>query len=245
MSHSAKVATERPFYASRADAYDALITTPIGPWVDSVRTLVVSGGSILDAGCGTGRHAQGLAALGYQLTIVDASPQLLGIAAARCPTAKAGLADICAFDLGAEFDGVTCRGVLNDLVDDEERAASLERLASHVAPRGVLILDVREAVASRRQADGAEHKRVVHVGDGIVSFESSTTWRDGLLLVDERTESTSRAGTREIETYQFTMRPWTEAELLDGLAAVGLNRVKIRPGIHGGATDRLFVVARR
>ena len=155
------------------------------------------------------------------------------------------MADICAFDLGTQFDGVTCRGVLNDLVDDDERAAALERLAAHVAPRGVLILDVREAEASRRQADGIQHRRTVHRADGLMSFESRTTWRDGLLIVDERTESTSDPGAPEVENYQFTMRPWTVAELRIGLAAVGLGHVEIQPGIHGDAIDRLFVVARR
>ncbi|HEX3679571.1 MAG TPA: hypothetical protein VHU90_07615, partial [Galbitalea sp.] len=76
-------------------------------------------------------------------------------------------------------------------------------------------------------------------------FESRTIWRDGLLIVDERTASTSAEGALEVDNYQFTMRPWTETELRTGLAAVGLDEVEILPGIHGGATDRLFVVARR
>ena len=60
-SDSARVSRERPFYADYAEAYDLLMTDPVEPWVEAVHDRLLAGGwpsaMVLDAGCGTGRHA--------------------------------------------------------------------------------------------------------------------------------------------------------------------------------------------
>lgn len=50
-----------------------------------VRSLGPAGGRALDAGCGTGRHAEFLAALGYDTIGVDATPGMLDVARVRVP----------------------------------------------------------------------------------------------------------------------------------------------------------------
>ena len=56
-SPSADVAAERPFYDRHADAYDALISDPVEPWVaavdESLQAAGFSNAKVLDAGCGT------------------------------------------------------------------------------------------------------------------------------------------------------------------------------------------------
>jgi hypothetical protein len=53
-SRSARITTERPFYDLHAEAYDALITDPVEPWVDAVHTQLADAGMasspLLDAG---------------------------------------------------------------------------------------------------------------------------------------------------------------------------------------------------
>jgi SAM-dependent methyltransferase len=114
----------RPFYDLHADAYDALITDPVEPWVDAVddhlRTAGLSSASVVDAGCGTGRHARALMDRGHRVSLLDASPSLLAIASRRCPDSPAHQTDICTPKLHETFQAITCRGVLNDLVSDEE-----------------------------------------------------------------------------------------------------------------------------
>lgn len=145
-SRSADVAGDRPFYALDADAYDALITDPIAPWADAVHSSLLEAGlsraSVLDAGCGTGRHAHGLIERGHEVVLLDASEKLLEIAQRRCVGAPAYRTDICAPALSQDFDAITCRGVLNDLVADEERDAALASFARLLKPGGLLLLDV-------------------------------------------------------------------------------------------------------
>lgn len=227
---SARTSTERPFYAAHAAAYDQLITDPVEPWVEAVDARLPRGARVLDAGCGTGRHAAALIALGHRVDLADASVPLLGIAARRCPTARAHLADLCTLRLPSPYDAVTCRGVLNDMVTDAERDAVIRSLAGALAPGGRLLLDVREAEASRERADGVPHRR--QAAD--LTFTATTTWADGLLQVHEQYGTT---------TYDFTMRPWTAGELIERLRAAGLRTIEIHPGAGRKTPDRLFVVA--
>ncbi len=82
----------RPFYGAFADLYDHVVTDPVGPWTEAVEGALASRGvergTLLDAGCGTGRHAAAFAALGHQVTLLDASAELLAVASARCPAAR-------------------------------------------------------------------------------------------------------------------------------------------------------------
>lgn len=119
-SHSAQVSRSRPFCADHAAAYDLLITDPVEPWVDAVHDVLVRTGrhtaSVLDAGCGTGRHAAALTARGHHVDLADAAGALLDQAAKRCPEARRYQADLCSLDVGPAYQAVTCRGVLNDMI---------------------------------------------------------------------------------------------------------------------------------
>jgi SAM-dependent methyltransferase len=119
-SPSAAVAGERPFDDRHADAYDALISDPVEPWVavvdESLQSAGLSNAKLLDAGCGTGRHAAALIQRGHDVTLLDASSALLRIARKRCPDAPAVVSDLCAPALTGPFDAVIARGVLNDLL---------------------------------------------------------------------------------------------------------------------------------
>ncbi|WP_306213867.1 class I SAM-dependent methyltransferase [Actinoplanes sp. RD1] len=228
-SASARVSNERPFYRRHADAYDELVTDSVESWVAAVHSRVSPRARLLDAGCGTGRHAAAFAALGHRVELADASPALLAQAARRCPGARTHLVDLCSARL-AGFDAVTCRGVLNDMITDAERAAAVGALAAALRPGGALFLDVREEGAARRRADGTEHTRTA----GALTFTSRTTWRDGLLHVAERYGDVP---------YEFRMRPWPVTELTERLAAAGLRVAELGPGVGRRTPDRLFVVA--
>jgi SAM-dependent methyltransferase len=249
-SPSAHTATQRPFYAGHADAYDLLITDPAGPWVDAVHDRLVRAGrpaaSILDAGCGTGRHAAGLIARGHHVDLVDASPALLARAAGRCPSARAFRADLCALSLDRTYHAVTCRGVLNDMVTDQERDAVLRSLAGALCGGGLLLLDVREEAASRERADGVPRTRTVEVGPGrTLTFTSTTTWRDGALHVEEHYDAGPGPGPSGRSSYRFVMRPWSRSELHRRLTRAGFGDIEIAGGAGRRTPDRLFVAAAR
>jgi SAM-dependent methyltransferase len=247
-SPSARASAERPFYSLHADAYDALITDPVEPWVDAIHDRLVRAhqphASVLDAGCGTGRHAAALIARGHRVDVADASRELLSRASERCPTARALLVDLCAMDTAPEYEAVTCRGVLNDMTTDGERESAIRSLAAWLRPGGLLFLDVREAEASRLRADGGGRCVVADLGDdGELRFSTRTSWRDGQLLVEERYEVVMEGRVTQESTYDFTMRPWSRAELSSLLRRNGMLHIDITSGVGRRTADRLFVVA--
>ncbi|WP_271189436.1 class I SAM-dependent methyltransferase [Dactylosporangium matsuzakiense] len=247
-SASAKTSRERPFYSLHADAYDLLINDPVDSWVDAVHARLSSAGrwpaSVLDAGCGTGRHAAALIARGHRVDLVDASAELLSLAAQRCPSARALLADLCTLQIPSAYDAVTCRGVLNDMITDQDRMSAVQHLAESLRPGGLLFLDVREAQASRQRADGVTRTRRVDLGDGAsLTFHARSTWRHGTLHVEERYDLARPGAAGQRSSYAFAMRPWTESELRAMLHASGLSSVEISAGVGRRTADRLFVVA--
>jgi SAM-dependent methyltransferase len=249
-SRSARITTERPFYDLHADAYDALITDPVEPWVDAVddrlRAAGLSSASVLDAGCGTGRHAQALIDRGHRVSLLDASPRLLTIASRRCPGSPAHRTDICTPKLPERFDAITCRGVLNDLVLDEERDAALESFAALLSDDGLLFLDVRETVEARRRANGQwqRSEAALHGGETL-RFASRPLWRADRIVVEERYEFVSRDGPSSVHEYVFEMRPWGRDEITARLRAAGFSNVDTLQGVGRRTPDRLFVTARR
>ena len=75
-------ATDRPFYGSFAWAFDLLVERPVTVECAHIAAVlsaraVPRDARLLDAGCGTGRYALTLAGLGYRVTGLDLSPELI------------------------------------------------------------------------------------------------------------------------------------------------------------------------
>ena len=249
-SPSAHVASERPFYDRHADAYDALITDPVEPWVTAVNDALQAAGfsnaQVLDAGCGTGRHAAALIERGHDVTLLDASAALLRIARERCPHAPALVSDLCAPAITGPFDAVTCRGVLNDLLTDRERADAVRSFAGLTRIGGLLVLDVREAAMSQQRADGSLRTTNTDLPDGShLRFVSRPTWNAERIVVEERYELDDGSGAPIVSEYLFEMRPWTRGEMHELLTSVGYKSIKMTAGVGRRTPDRLLVAARR
>ena len=71
-----------------------------------------TGGSILDVGCGTGRHSIELAKRGYAVTGIDLSSEMLARAADAAKAAGLSVdwihSDATRFSLPGKYDGVVC-----------------------------------------------------------------------------------------------------------------------------------------
>ena len=240
----------RPFYADYAAAYDLLVADPVEPWVEAVHEVLGRAGhqsaSVLDAGCGTGRHAAALTAKGHRVDLADAAGALLAQAAERCPEARCYRADICSLHVERAYQAVVCRGVLNDMITDEERDAAVRSLASSLQSGGLLILDVREASGARERADATPRRRIVEMGPGRqLAFTSTVTWRHGTLHVHEEHVVLAAEETPQTSNYDFVMRPWSENEIRQRLGKEGFHAIEIGPGVGRKTTDRLFVTAVR
>jgi 2-polyprenyl-3-methyl-5-hydroxy-6-metoxy-1,4-benzoquinol methylase len=248
-SESASIANQRPFYARYAAAYDALITDPVDAWVEAINAVAgnpTDGGqlTLLDAGCGTGRHAAAFSDRNYAVEMADASRELLAIAQLRCPSIPAHLVDITRFRLDHSFDVVTCRGVLNDVTTTADRQSAIQCLADHVAPGGHLILDVRERSATASRGPTQSSQRV-ETPDGELIFTNETHWASPFLFSKETFAFTGPAGIVETSEFDFAMRPWIESELREILSLAGLDEVHIATARYRPSADRLFVTAKR
>ncbi len=96
-----------------------------------------AGSSVLDLGCGTGRIAEPLAALGHRVLGVDNSPEML----AHLHAAQPLHADIATLDLGDRFDAVILASSLVNHPDPTARQGLLDVAAAHLTPSGVLLVE--------------------------------------------------------------------------------------------------------
>jgi SAM-dependent methyltransferase len=249
--------SSRPFYGEYAWAFDLLIDRPVTRECGAIAAWlsergVAPGATLLDAGCGTGRYARELARRGYAVDGVDRSSDL--IETARQSAVPGGtsvsfrVGDILALPV-ALYDGVLCRGVLNDFVNDDARLSVFAAFAGALRPRGVLVLDVREWEATQdRKRREPVFRKSVRTDRGTLTFTSSTELdpdRRQLLLSETHTLITD-AG-EQSRDYRFVMRCWTRSELESALVRSGFRAIAYfgayDPVIQAGATDRLVAVA--
>jgi ubiquinone/menaquinone biosynthesis C-methylase UbiE len=103
--------------------------------------LSSDGCRLLDVACGTGHHIEHLKEH-FAVEGLDVSQELLAIARQRVPDVSFHHADMTDFDLGRQFDVVTCLfssiGYVKTL-DNLGRAVGC--MARHVAPGGLLIVE--------------------------------------------------------------------------------------------------------
>ena len=247
----------RPFYAEYAWAFDLLIDRPvrkesavIATWL--VERGILPGATILDAGCGTGRYSVELARRGYIVRGIDLSPELVEVAnrSIREPAGSVSFGVGNILNLPSNrYAGILCRGVLNDIIEDDQREAVFAAFSQALLPKGVLILDVREwdASAERKAREPLFRKRV-STERGELTFTSVTTLdpENRRLLISERHALVDQ-GNERVSDYQFVMRCWERDELSALLAGHGFGNVRwfgaYEPGIEAGATDRLVTVA--
>ena len=106
-----------------------------------IETRVRAAGTLLDVACGTGMHLAELRR-SYDVEGLDLDPQLLAVARDRLPGVPLHEGDMTSFDLGREFDVVTClfSSIAYVRTPDGLRAATAA-LARHVAPGGLLVIE--------------------------------------------------------------------------------------------------------
>jgi N-dimethyltransferase len=124
--------------------------------------------TLLDVACGTGMHLQTLAKEFELVEGVELSPGMLAIARERLSGVALSMGDMRTFDLGRTFDAVTCMS--NAVAEVETREGlrtALGRMAAHVAPGGVLV--VEPWYFPENYLDGYVGGHVFRDGDRVVS----------------------------------------------------------------------------
>ncbi len=99
-------------------------------------------GSLLDVGCGTGEHLRALRASFPHVEGLDRSESMIAVARAKLPGVTVHAGDMCDFDLGRTFDAVIClSSAVAYLPSASAMRAAVARMAAHLAPGGVLLVE--------------------------------------------------------------------------------------------------------
>jgi SAM-dependent methyltransferase len=119
--------------------------------------------SVLDLGCGTGRHAVALLRRGYEVVGVDRSAAMVAEARARAATANAAfhVGDVRDADLGRRFDAVVMLfAVLGYQTTNADALAALRTVQRHLVDGGLALFDVWYGPAVLAQRPSARERTV-------------------------------------------------------------------------------------
>jgi SAM-dependent methyltransferase len=182
-----------------------------------IHAAIGAGTSVLDLGCGPGRIAGPLAALGHPVTGIDNGP---GMVAALPAGVEGVVADAASVRLGRTFGAVL---LASHLVNDPEAGASFAATAAaHLAPDGLVVGETYPPGWDPASGVGREQ------GLGDARIELLGARLDGARLVAE-----VRYGVDGLTwSQEFSARLLDEAALRELLDHVGLafDRWLERPG---------------
>lgn len=140
---------------------------------------VPAGGTILDAGCGSGRDGKAFLAQGYRVVAFDASPELAVLATEFLgqPVAVRTFAEVDEVDA---YDGIwACASLLH--LPMVELPAALARLWTALKPGGVLYLSFKEGEGERqkggRHFTDLQQEKLQKLLDGLSDKESCALWQ--------------------------------------------------------------------
>jgi SAM-dependent methyltransferase len=177
-----------------------------------IASVLTPGATVLELGCGTGRIADALVALGHPTTGVDQSPAMLRYVRRAQPV----LDDIEGLDLGRRFDAVVLASRLVNVADLARRRARLAACVRHVDPGGVVLVERHDPAWAAQVTDGPLGER-----DGM-RFALEAVTRDG-----DRLTATSvyTIDGRELR-HRWTTQILDDAALDLALRAAGLVRAR-------------------
>jgi 2-polyprenyl-3-methyl-5-hydroxy-6-metoxy-1,4-benzoquinol methylase len=185
------------------DFYPSLRSAPLAT-ADAAQVCALlelePGASLLDLGCGTGRHSVALAQLGLRVTGLDLSSELL--AQARATEAASGLTlrwlqrDMRELDGLGPFDAVVSLYTAFGFLGDEEDRRVLAAVARVLRPGGCFLLDVTNFLGYLTRFP----PEVWHESETAVLRERNRYEPEQGLLLTERTAYLKSGGRLELPT---------------------------------------------
>jgi glycine/sarcosine N-methyltransferase len=153
--------------------WDAAIAWEAGIVAGLLRDLGVTSGRVLDASCGIGTQAIGLAQAGFSVTATDISPASVERcgreASARGLDIATGVADMRVLDVrgaGSFAAAVSFDNALPHLLDDADMASACGALRRVLRPGGALLASIRDYDEILRTRPSGDPPRRFATDDG-------------------------------------------------------------------------------
>jgi SAM-dependent methyltransferase len=211
-----------------------------------------AGLSILDVGCGDGRHAVELAKLGARVTGLDSSlPLLLAAAQTKDATPEIDQAqvefihgDMRRLPRDREFDAVVCVGTTLGYFEEDQNWVCLQEMHDRLLPGGRLLIHVfnRDFVAphlpSRSWWQG---KRCMVIDEAEMNFFANRLRVHRTVIFDDG---------RQYEHYMF-MRAYTVQDLGKAISQLGMRVLEVsgsrdtRGRFYGSASPDIWILAEK
>ncbi|SOJ57375.1 hypothetical protein MSIMFB_04854 [Mycobacterium simulans] len=189
---------------------ESLRRLPATGQVELIRDLIEPNCYLLDLGAGIGRLANPLAELGYQVTAVDDSAELL----AEIRHARRVCARIEELRLPEKFDAVLLASSLINYPGNDLRRGVLATVAHHLKPTGKAIIQWRSPLwFTSLEQDGSSR----WTNGPLMRIANIHTDPDGLVNGDVTFEFDGQTWCQP-----FRLERMTSAELRDELDCVGL-----------------------
>lgn len=138
------------FYDQNADTFiEQTADVDMSGLYEGFCRLLPEGGSILDAGSGSGRDALAFAQMGYEVEAFDASKEMVDATRRRAgvPTHHMSFQEI---KLNRKFDGIwACASLLH--VPRVELSEVLKRLSNYLEPSGILYASFKYGDEERKK----------------------------------------------------------------------------------------------
>lgn len=196
-------------YAAEADYVDALI-----------QTYSPGAQSLLDLGCGTGRHAIKFTQKRYGVVGVDRSPEMIAKARGHrerlSPPIRERLtfeqADICDLRLGRQFDAVVALfHVISYQISDRDLIAAFATAKAHLRENGIFIFDcwygpgvLTDPPASRIKTLSNGSKRLTRFAEPVMHVNQNTVEVNYRFeLKDESSRTSSEFSEKHVMRYFF------------------------------------------
>lgn len=193
----------------------------------SIRTLILernpSAASLLDVGCGTGKHLEYFAGDFEHVEGLDLTRGLLDEAERRLPEITFHQGDMRTFNLGRGFDAIVCLfSAIGHLLTLEELEQACDSMAKHLEPGGVLVI---EPWLSPEVWD-EKHLHMLTVDEPNVKLARaslpSTRGDNNEISVLDFTYLVATQGKVEVIEERHELRLTSETEFIAALTKVGL-----------------------
>ena len=186
---------------------------------------------LLDMACGTGLHDQYLKDH-YYVEGADLSPSQLAIARRRCPDLVFHQADMTNFDLGRDYDAVTCLfSAIGHVITEEMLRAAARAMTAHVRVGGLVVIEPFIDPSDFRPGHISVERG--YDGDASVLRVSYSERVDNVLKLTMHHYISAAGKVSVTEPLRFEIAMFTADQLRDAMESAGLEVLHDPEGLMG------------